>query len=547
MDNNAICRHPKYMGKLCWISALIHPENSQAIIDGSDNIQDDIAICDQCEIFSKIAERGFGRRAADQAIMATVIKLLEQLSLKKQRLQETADQLKQSLNQLSLLKYITDTLARSDSLEKSLRIILTGATSGDAFKFNRAAVFLYNGKTGSLEGKCAIGPENFEEAGRIWEEISRIPIDRLLEEILIEDEFIPCAVETLVNKVIITASETEHPFLQTIHDLKEKLIDISVGQFTDIDFSWWPSANRIAIVPLISEGKPLGIVIADNAITNLDVTPEMLEALKSLANACAPGLQNAILHNQLYIKIKQLEHMNELIKENEAYLVRHERLADIGTLATKIAHEFRIPLVTIGGYARRLFKTFGTDKFDMKMVKVIIEEVDRLSNITSEILEYSRSSKLNIKSCNINNVVNDSLEQLKNKLSSFGVETDRKLSKKSLKIKADPERLKQVVLNIVDNAVDAMGNGGKLTVKTIQQKEYVVLEISDTGHGIDNSGLANLFNLFYTTKNRGTGLGLPVSKKIIDDHGGYINVASSRGKGSVFSIKLPAEQTSLDD
>lgn len=541
MDNNNICRHPEHVGKVCWITALINPDNNNTIGIGDENIQDDIVICNQCEVFAEIAERGFGRRAADQAIMATVIRLLEQLSVKQKRLQETADQLKNSLNQLSLLKYITDTLARSDSLEKSLRIILTGATSGDAFRFNRAAVFLFNPRTNNIEGKSAIGPENIEEAGRIWEKISSIPIERLLEEILLEDEFIPCTLESLVENTLISILEEDNPLIITLRDSRERIIDINSEPFSSFDFRWWPNAGRVAITPLISEGKPLGVLIADNAITNKEISSEMLEQLKSLANACAPGLQNAILHDQLYIKIKQLEHMNELIKENEAYLVRHERLADIGTLATKVAHEFRIPLVTIGGYSRRLLKTFGTDKFDKSMVQIIIDEVDRLINITSEILEYSRNSKLNIKSCDINKVVNDSLEQLENKLNSFGVQTNKKLSKKSLKIKADPERLKQVILNIVDNAADAMENGGKLTIKTIQQKEYVILEVGDTGHGIDNSGLENLFNLFYTTKNRGTGLGLPVSKKIIDDHGGYINVASTQGQGSIFSIKLPAE------
>jgi len=199
-----------------------------------------------------------------------------------------------------------------------------------------------------------------------------------------------------------------------------------------------------------------------------------------------------------------------------------------------------LPMVAIGGYARRIQKTIGTEKFDKKLVEVIINEVDRLINITSEILEYSRSSKLNIRECDLNNIVSDSLDQLKNKLNGCGVETEKNFVRKNLTIKGDPERLKQVILNLVDNAADAMTKGGKLTIKTDRDKEYIVFEIEDTGEGIDKTGLANLFNLFYTTKNRGTGLGLPVSKKIIDDHGGYISVSSILGEGSKFSVKLPA-------
>jgi len=540
MTDSIICQHPEHIGKLCWIAVLINPSRDGIREVEDKAIQDDITICNQCEAFARIAERGFGRRAADQALMATIIKLLEQLAEKQKHLQHTADELTNSLNQLSLLKNITDTLARSDTLEKSLRIILTGATSGDAFRFNRAAVFLKNNKTNMLEGKCAIGPENIEEAGRIWENISKIPLSRLLEEILIEDEFIPCSLEMMLKRVKFPIVDGSNPLIGILHDSREKVINTTGGELKTADFSWWPLAQKIAVVPLISEGKPLGILIADNAITTMEITPDMLEALKALANACAPGLQNAILHEQLQLKIEELERMHELFKQNQAYLVRHDRLADIGTQATKVAHEFRIPLVAIGGYARRLLKTLGTDKFEPENIQVIIDEIDRLTHITEEILEYSRASKLNIRECDINNIIDESLDQLQGKLATCGVETEKHFGRKNLTVKGDPERLKQVILNLIDNAVDAMDKGGKLSIKTTRQKEYIVFDIADTGEGIDRNGLDNLFNLFYTTKNRGTGLGLPVSKKIVDDHGGCINVNSVVGSGSIFSIKLPA-------
>lgn len=540
MSSDDLCINALYRGKLCWISVLINRDTDDQFNPSPAEIQDDIAVCHDCKVFTEITNRGFGRRAADHAIMVTIIKLLEQLTIKQRNLQQTTVELKNSLDKLTLLNGITDTLARSSNLEKSLKIILTGATSGDAFCFNRAAVFLINNTTNLLEGKCAIGPENNEEASRIWQEISKIPITRLLEEILIEDEFIPCSLETLVSEVKIPLDKLEHPFVQILHEAKEKVIDISTFINTNINFSWWPHGDQVAISPLISEGRSLGILMADNAVTNKFISDESLAELKSLANACAPGLQIAILHEKLQSKIRELERMNNLIKENQAYLMRRERLADIGTLATKVAHEFRIPLVTIGGYARRFLKTIGTEKFDKKLIEVMINEIDRLTYLSSEILEYSRSSKLNLKNCDINDLINESLDQLKNKINSCGVETAFDFDHKNLLVRADPERLKQVILNIVDNAVDAMEHGGRLTVTTSRNKEYIVLDIADTGEGMDKIGLENLFNLFYTTKNRGTGLGLPVSKKIIDDHGGYINVSSAPSGGSIFSIRLPA-------
>ncbi len=519
---------------------LSNPEPEITDQQGPSAIQDDITICYECQRFKTNTERGFGRRSADQAIGLTVIKLLEQLLLKKRNLQQTADELKKTIEQLNLLKNITDALARSESLEKSLKIILTGASSGDAFGFNRAAVFLVNDNNNMLEGKCAIGPESPEEANRIWEEISKIPLNRLLEEILNGEEFVPCSLETMISKVRVPMSDKENPLIKILNDSKEKVIDIKKELYPDFDMSWWPGFEKAVAVPLISEGKPLGLIWADNAITGKPITNELIDSLKSLANACASGLQNAILHQKLYAQLKELERVHELFKSNQAYLVRHERLADIGMLATKVAHEFRVPLVTIGGYARRMKKTIGTENFDRLSVDVIISEVDRLSKITSDILEYSRGAKLNIKECDLNTVINDSLNQLKDKLETSSIIPEKKFVTKKLTIKADPQRLKQVIFNLVDNAVDAMNNGGKLTVRTSKKKGYVVLDIKDTGVGISNKELENLFKLFYTTKEKGSGLGLAVSKKIIDDHGGYISVDSQPGEGTVFSVHIPA-------
>ena len=539
MNPARICIHPEHPDKLCWLAMLA---NAQAEVPENKNlaaIQDDIIVCYDCKIFIETTERGFGRRSADQAIGQSVVKLMEQLSLKKRNLQQTANALKKSLEQLGLLKSLSDALARSDRLEKSLRIILTGATSGEAFGFNRAAVFLINENRSKLEGRSAIGPTDYREAAIIWRNIAPEPLERLLEQILIEDSPLPFPLEQVVSKISLPLEDKKNPLVAILHEAREKILRASHNQLPEAILHWWPNSAEVALAPLISEGRPLGVIIADNAITRKPITAESLESLKALANTCSSGLQNAILHEQLQAQLKELERVHELFRSNQAYLMQHERLADMGALATKVAHEFKIPLVTIGGYARRIRKTIGSHKFDEKMVDVIISEIDRLSGITSEILEYSRYPKLNIKECNLNKLIDETLSLLEDRLKNSMIISETFFAEQTLTIKADPERLKQVLLNIIDNAMDAMKSGGKLTIKTSRHNEYVGIEIADTGTGIDKSELENLFNLFYTTKDKGSGLGLPVTKKIVDDHGGNISVNSVPGEGTVFSIHLP--------
>lgn len=539
MNLSRSCIHPEHLDKLCWLAMLAESQTHAEGIKNPAAIQDDIIVCHECKIFRETTERGFGRRAADQAIGQTIIKLMEQLAIKKQNLQQTANALTKSLEQLGLLKSLSDALARSDKLEKSLRIILTGATSGDAFGFNRAAVFLINGKKTKLVGRSAIGPKDNEEARIIWENITGRSLASLLEQILVTDAHVPCALEQVVVKIGYLIDDKKNPLVAILDEAREKILRASESRFFESILTWWPNSVEAALAPLISEGRPLGVIIADNAITRKPITAESLDSLKSLTNTCAIGLENAILHGQLQAQLNELARVHELFKLNQAYLIQHERLADIGALATKVAHEFKIPLVTIGGYARRMQKTIGSEKFDEKMVQVIVSEIDRLTRITSEILEYSRYPKLNIRECNLHELIDETLGLIEDRLKNSGIASEKLFAERKLIIKVDPERLKQVLLNIIDNAMDAMKNGGRLTIRTSKNNEYVGIDIADTGVGIDKIELENLFNLFYTTKDRGSGLGLPVTKKIVDDHGGNISVNSIPGKGTVFSIHLP--------
>jgi signal transduction histidine kinase len=534
MEVNYHCDDRNSSDKLCWIAVLTNPG-----VDIS-RVQDDVMICHNCERFKNVAERGAGRRTADKLISATIAKLMEQLAQKRENLEIASRELKKNVEELSLLKSITDAIARSDSLEKGLRIMLTGATSGDAFGFNRAAVFLVNEDSGYLEGKCAIGPLNKEEAGSIWNEVSDIPMDQLLAGILNKSESVPCVLESLIESTKIPLKDYDNPFIQSMREGVSRIIDIQDIWYSRLDWSFWPSASKLAVVPLISEGRPLGLVIADNAITQKTITLEMVDALKALANACAPGLENAILRQQLLAQLRELKRVHELLRSNQAYLVQNERLVEIGMLATKVAHELKIPLVTIGGYARRIKSTMGTSKFNKEMVDVIIAEVDRLLNINSEILEFSRRSRLNIRECDLNAVVTDSFNLFKDRFKSSGIRAEKKLQSSKLMVRGDPERLKQVVLNLIENSLEAMTHGGRLIVRTMRQNDYAALEIEDTGVGMDKESMDNLFKLFYTTKEKGSGLGLPVSKKIVDDHGGTINVQSIPGSGTIFSVHLPA-------
>jgi two-component system sensor histidine kinase HydH len=295
-----------------------------------------------------------------------------------------------------------------------------------------------------------------------------------------------------------------------------------------------------AVVPIVSEENALGVVIVDNPMTRSEISDEQVSMLETLSYLAASKIENLILQNQLEIRVAELEHLHKLLKDNQEYLMETERLVEAGKLATAIAHELKTPLVTIGGYARHALKSHEKSADISHDISVIIDEISRLEDLTRDVLDYSGKRELNLRDVNLNSFVIETLEILQGKLKLPDLEVETSLSDAELIVRADRNRLKQVLYNLFDNAVQAMSGGGLLTVRTGAESGYCWFSIADTGSGMSEETKANMFQPFYTTKDRGVGLGLPVSRNIVADHGGFIEVTSVAGKGSVFRVNLPA-------
>ncbi len=227
------------------------------------------------------------------------------------------------------------------------------------------------------------------------------------------------------------------------------------------------------------------------------------------------------------------------LKEKVAH---SERMAVLGELAAVVAHEIKKPLVSIGGFARRLEKKLTDDTSEY--AKIIVNEVSRLENILKEILGFAKGSKLIKSSVNINELIKDTIDFI-----ILEIEMDKRentlikeLSESPIMTVIDHEKIKEAILNLITNANDAT-EGGTITVKTWQEGNEAVIEISDTGCGIKQEELKNIFTPFYTTRSGGTGLGLAITRRIIEEHNGKIEVESAWGCGSAFRIYLPLEKT----
>ncbi|MGD9289815.1 MAG: ATP-binding protein, partial [Desulfobacterales bacterium] len=221
---------------------------------------------------------------------------------------------------------------------------------------------------------------------------------------------------------------------------------------------------------------------------------------------------------------------------------RQEKLAAIGGLAAGVAHEIRNPLSSIKGIASYFKGKFVPESHDQEMAEVMIEEVDRLNRVISELLEFARPTELSLKPTAVNDLLENSVRLIQKEASTKDIKIDLKLSEDALTANIDSDRFSQCLLNLYINALQAMDKGGQLSIEnTVSDEGWINIQVRDTGTGIKPDALSRIFDPYFTTKPKGTGLGLAIVHKIMEAHNGQIKVRSILGQGSTFTILLPAQ------
>jgi signal transduction histidine kinase len=223
----------------------------------------------------------------------------------------------------------------------------------------------------------------------------------------------------------------------------------------------------------------------------------------------------------------------------EKKLLQSERLAAVGQAAAHVAHEIKNPLMIIGGFSNQIRQRLEDEK-DLQKLELILEEVRRLEGLVANLGDFTKEYRLVKRHANINSVLMDVLEIMQGVCSPGKYEFKQFLSAGVEEINCDPDKLKQVFINIISNGLEAMTAGGSISVSTEGLPNGIEVRIADEGTGIPEEDLEHIFEPFYTTRETGSGLGLSISYKIIEAHGGEIWADSSPGKGTSFIIQLPA-------
>jgi signal transduction histidine kinase len=286
-------------------------------------------------------------------------------------------------------------------------------------------------------------------------------------------------------------------------------------------------------IPLISKGQLIGMINLSQKFDKDIYYHEDIELLSTLANQTTIAIENANLYEDL--------------KKSKSYMRRTDRLASLGTLTAGLAHEIRNPLVAIKTFTQLLPERLEDEEFRSHFLNIASSEVDRISSLITELLEFARPSDPKMEFEDINSILDGMILLVSTETKKKQINIVKNYITNLPPIKIDREQIKQVFLNFLLNSIEATPERGEMTVKTRSfvkpgGEPYIQIEFTDNGRGIPAEHLEDIFTPFFTTKDKGSGLGLSISHQIVQDHRGYIDVESELNKGTSFFINLPLNQ-----
>lgn len=336
-----------------------------------------------------------------------------------------------------------------------------------------------------------------------------------------------------------------HPLVQQLAD-RQDILDSSLladplcmgssDNTTDARFAMLPL--HLA-VPLLNRGRLIAFVGLRSPRESPVILSSPLELLTAMAQSAANAIDSLLLYEDL--------------RQSQVLMRRTDRLRSLETIAGGFAHEIRNPLTSIKTFIQLAPERKDDSQFIDEFSRIVLDDVNRIERLIQEVLDYARYMEPQLTNEDLNEIVSSCLYFIHVKADSRGIKIEKDLAPELPRGMLDRQQIKQVILNLLLNAMDAIGEkAGTLRVRTTRLQKaggevWTQIRIEDTGHGISPENLDHIFDPFFTTKhastlNEGTGLGLTIAHQIVQEHRGEIQVQSTEGIGTTFLINLPSHQ-----
>ena len=442
--------------------------------------------------------------------------------------------------ELYLLHTISKAIKETFNEKRILNITLTALTANGALGLSRAAIFYYDKEKGIIYGKQGIGPFDEREAAKIWGELGRSNLS--LEEYLqhnLDQELATQKFPRLVREIVIDLDE-----LSEDDCFRKAIVEGKAFHLTDIkDHTNLPDEikkllvpSELVIMPLFSSRDILGIIMADNAFHYNPIEESTILLISLLSIQTGIALENAMTHNLLAQQLEELRELYETTKQLQEELVKKEKLSTIGKMASYFIHEIKNPIVTIGGFAKRIAE--GNDLAIIhRDADIIFKEMRKLEQILNKLSTFTLLAPLKIERINLLDIVNEVVEffELEFARKHINIQID---IPEDISLKAERVQIFEVLFNLISNSVESM-NTGTIKISAGIESTFLKITVEDTGKGIPPENLPHITEPFFSTKIGGFGLGLFIVSNIIENYGGKIEITSVEQKGTTVNIYLP--------
>ena len=518
----------------CWLV-------DNALCEGGGRPFEDrfLMICTRCPVFLEVRKRAQGRRIADKAILTTFDRMVNNLYSYHISLKESNRLLEKQIATLGFVQEVAEAVLGSFKPDEVLYMVLTALTAGEGFGFNRAFLFLVDDAGEMLEGKMAVGPYDYEEASRIWGQLSRErrPLEELMRDRAGTGR--DSRINRLVKSMRFALSDQENVLIRSLMENRVINVTNALEDERAAQVAGTLKSDAFAVFPLVKEERRIGVIVVDNFVTRNPILTEELEPLAAFTSFAALAIDNASLHDRLRRQVLELDKAHRRLRSQREVIARSHQLAEMGRLAADLAHEIRNPMTLIGGFARVLLRDLPENSQARQRAQIIADEVARLEKLLSDALQMAKEEKLKWEMEDINFLIVETLNLVSSECAEKSIRVVRDLQDDLPQVLVDRHKLKEVLINLLQNAIQSMPEGGTLSVSSRESDGTLLVSVADTGVGIPEDEKEMIFNPFYTTRPGGTGLGLPLANRIVQQMGGTLSVESEEGHGSIFTMALP--------
>lgn len=457
-------------------------------------------------------------------------------------------ELKNRVDELSILSQISQEVSSAIDTEEVLKVILTGVTARQGLGFNRAFLFLLDDDSRMLTGRLAIGPTDEAEAGKIWSSLAQD--NRSLPEILslyqeesergnrsLTDLISGIRIDITSGSLFAHAMREREPLVVDRDSDLDRVTDRILGRLGE---------KQVAMTPLVTRDRPIGLLLVDNAITHKEITDHDRQFLKLIADQTAAAVERSYLYRDLKERAVELERINRKLAETQNQIIEAEKMSVIGEITSAVAHELRNPLTIIGGFANLMNKSLGPGSSDAEYLNIIISETQRAEAVLTDVLDFSKASKTKDRLLDLNTLVNKAYDMLSVRMGNGRGRVQLALSESDLPLWGNSDQLLHAYYQILWAMVQDLPADITPKVSTYALPDASRLEVCCNHSPQQRDKVEKTLMQYFGGNHSTKRLSLIVAEETFKHHGGNLGVESNPEEGPVLFVQLPLFKESVD-